>query len=70
MAALLADDIVKRIFSNENVIISIQISPEFLLKGPVDNKSALVQIMDWHRLGDKPLLEAMMSQFTDAYMRH
>ena len=70
MAALLADDIVKRIFSNENVIISIQISLEFLLKGPVDNKSALVQIMDWRRLGDKPLLEAVMSQFTDAYMRH
>ena len=35
---------------------------------PFDNISALVQIMAWHRTGDKPLPEAMMSQFTDAYM--
>ena len=26
--------------------------------------------MSWHRPGDKPLSEAMMTQFNDAYMRH
>ena len=37
---------------------------------PIDNKAALVQVMAWHRTGDKSLLELMMTQFTDAYMRH
>ena len=39
-------------------------------KGPIDNKSALVQVMAWHRTGDKPLPEAKMTHFFDAYMRH
>ena len=26
--------------------------------------------MVWHQKGDKPLPEPMMTQFTDAYMRH
>ena len=26
--------------------------------------------MAWRRIGDKPLSEPMMAQFTDAYMRH
>ena len=55
MAAILADDIFKRIFSNENVRISIQISLKFVPKGPLDNKSALVKVMAWRRSGDKPL---------------
>ena len=33
-----------------------------------DNVSALVQLKAWHRIGDKPLLVPMMSQFIDAYM--
>ena len=70
MATILADDIFKRIFLNENIRISIQISLKFVPKGPIDNNSALVQGMAWHRTGDKPLPEAMMIQFTDAYMRH
>ena len=39
-------------------------------KGPFDNNRALVQIMAWHRIGDKPLSEPMLIGFTDAYMRH
>ena len=70
MAAILADDIFKRIFLNENVRILIQISLKFVPKRPVDNKSALVRVMAWRRTGDKPLPEAMMTQFTDAYMHH
>ena len=55
-----ADDIFKRIFFNENVRISIKISMKFVPKGPINNNPALVQIMAWRRLGDKPLSEAMM----------
>ena len=55
---------------NENVRIAIQILLKFVPKGPIDNKSALVQIMAWRREGNKPLPEPMVSHFTDAYMLH
>ena len=65
-----ADGIFKCIFLYENARISIRISLKFVPKGPIDNKSALVQVMTWRRTGDKPLSEQMLTQFTDAYMRH
>ena len=65
-----ADDIFKRISLNENVRISIQFSLKFVSKGPIENKSALVQAMDCRLFGDKPLPEPMLTKFTDAYMRH
>ena len=40
------------------------------VKGQIDNMPPLVQLMAWHQIGDKPLFEAMMTLFTDAYMRH
>ena len=43
---------------------------KFVPKGSIKNIPALVQIMAWRQSGDKPLSEAMMAQFTDAYMRH
>ena len=55
-----ADDTSKRIFLNENVWISIQISLKFVPKGPINNIPALVQMMAWRRSGDKPLSEPMM----------
>ena len=55
-----ADDIFKRIFFNENVWISIEISLKFVPKGPINNIPTLVQIMAWRRPGDKPLSEPMM----------
>ena len=55
-----ADDIFKRIFFNENVWISIEISLKFVHKGPINNIPALVQIMAWRRSGDKSLSEPMM----------
>ena len=55
-----ADDTFKRIFLNENIWISIKISLKFVPKSPIDNIPAFVQIMAWHRPGDKPLSEAMM----------
>ena len=54
------DDTFKRIFLNENVRISIKISLKFVPKVSINNIPALVQIMAWRRLGDKPLSEPMM----------
>ena len=61
----ITDDIFKSIF-NEGVWISITISLKFVPKGPIDYKSALVQVMAWHRTGKKPLPESMLTKFTDA----
>ena len=55
---------------NENVRISIKISLKFVSKRPIDNKSALVQVMAWRRTGEKPLPEPMLTQVTHAYMQH
>ena len=43
---------------------------EVVPSGGMDNNPALVWIMAWHRIGDKPLSEPMLTWFTDAYMRH
>ena len=55
-----ADDTFNRIFVNENVRISIKFSLKFVPKGPINNIPALVQIMAWHRPGDKPLSEPVL----------
>ena len=55
-----ADDTFKLIFLNENVGISIKISLKFVPKGPINNIPALVQVMAWCWLGDKPLTEPMV----------
>ena len=57
---LFADVILKCIFLNEKVWISIKISLKFVPKRLIYNIPALVQIMAWRRPGDKPLSEAMM----------
>ena len=54
------DDIFKCIFLNESIWISIEISLKFVPKGQTNNIPALVQIMAWHRPGDKPLSEPML----------
>ena len=61
MAAVLADNIFKCIFLNENDRIQIQISLKFIPKSPIDNKPALVHVMAWRLIGDKPLPELMMN---------
>ena len=55
-----ADDMFHRIFFNEDVWISIKISLKFGPKCPINNISALVQIMAWRPPGDKLLSEPMM----------
>ena len=57
---LFADDTFKRVFLNENIRIAIKISLKFVPKSPINNIPVLVQIMAWHRPGDKPLSEAML----------
>ena len=42
MSPILADNIFKSIFLNENDRIPIQISLKFVLRCPIDNKPALV----------------------------
>ena len=54
------DDIFKPLFLNKNAWILIKISLKFVPKGPIDNIPALVQIMAWHRPGDRPLSEPRM----------
>ena len=57
---------------NENVWIYINVSLKFgpMGQGQIDNKWALVRVTDWRRSGDKSLSEPMLTQSTDAYMRH
>ena len=54
------DVIFKYIYLNENVLISVKISLKFVPKDPINNIPALVPIMAWCRLGDKPFPEPMM----------
>ena len=56
-----ADDICKGIFLNENVLIAIKISLNFIPNGPINN-------ICWP--GDKPFSEPVLTHFTDAFMRH
>ena len=70
IATVLADDIFKSIFSNENDRIPFPISLKFVPRSPIDDNPAWVHVMAWHRIGDRPLSEPMMLQFTHAYMRH
>ena len=53
-------DILKHISFNENVWISIKISLKFVPKGPINKIPAMVQIMAWHRPGDKSLSKTML----------
>ena len=70
MDAILAAEVFKRIFVNENIRIPIQISLKLVSNDLIDNKSALVQVIARRRTGNRPLLKTMMTQFTDGYIRH
>ena len=54
-------DVFKSIFLNENVWILLNISLKFVPKVWINNIPAFVQIMAWHRSGDKPLSEPTMA---------
>ena len=65
-----ADDIFRCVFMNEKFCILIQISLKFVPEGPIDYNPALVHIMSWCAIDNKPLSEPMLTRYTDAYMRH
>ena len=65
-----ADEIIKCIFTYEKFCILIWISLKFVIKGPIDNKPALVEVMTLHLFGTKPLPEPVVTWFTDPYMQH
>ena len=44
-------------------LVLIQISLTFVPKGPFDNKAALVQVMAWCWISDKPFSEPMLTQY-------
>ena len=54
------NDIFKCIFFNGNAWILVKISQKLVLRGAVNNITALVLIMARHRPGNKPLPELMM----------
>ena len=57
------DSILKCIFLNENIWISIKIFKNIVPFGPIVNKSALFQIIIWCQTGDKPLVKSMITYF-------
>ena len=65
-----ADDIFICIFATKKFCILIKMSLKFVPRGPIHNKSTLVSITAWRRIGTKPLSEPMANQFTDAFMRY
>ena len=52
-------------FLTENICVLVENFLEFVIiniKGHIDNKATLVQLMDWCQTGDKPLSELRMIQ--------
>ena len=64
-----ADDMLRRILVNGKFCILIEISQKSVPYSLIDNDPALVEIMAWHRIGDTPLSEPILTGFTVAYMR-
>ena len=60
IAAISQDNIFRCIFLNENVWMLLKISLKCVPKVRMNNIPTLVQIMAWHRPGDKPLSEPMI----------
>ena len=54
----------------ENRCISIRISRNCVLNAPINNKPALVQIMDWRRAGDKPFIILSNDYGWFSFLRH
>ena len=57
------DDIFRRIFVIETFYILIKFNWNLFIRGSIDNNPALVQIMAWRLIGDKPLNTRRKEQF-------
>ena len=53
---------------NENDCICIQNPVNLVHKGSIYSISSLIWVVAWHRICDKPLIEPMMTQISDACM--
>ena len=54
-------------FSCLQIVVLIQIPLKFVLKIPINNKSALVQVLAWHLTCDKPLSVPVMAFYWRIY---
>ena len=70
MAAIVADNIFKWIFLNEDIWILIKILLIIVPSSPINNIPVLIQVLAWRWIGEKPLSESMLARFTNAYMQH
>ena len=61
------DNILKHIFMNYKICILIRFSPKFVPQGPIDNKSAVVQVIVCRWTGNKPLRDPMLTHFTHIF---
>ena len=50
-------------FLKKHLYTLIHISQKFVARGLIDNKSSLVQVIAWHRMGNKPFPEPMMTKW-------
>ena len=58
-------------FREWNVLyFDILISPRFVPNGPIDSKSALVQVKPKRQTGNKTSPEPMLTQIAGAYVRY
>ena len=55
-------------FHEWKFVYFVRISQKCVTKGQIDCRSALVQVMAWQRIGDRPLPGPILTQYTDAYM--
>ena len=53
---------------NEKLCILNPVSLKLVFKSPIDSMLASVQVMTRCQIGDKPLPEPMLTQFTDIYV--
>ena len=60
MAAIL-QTIFSHSFSCMKMVVSVQISPKFVLNGQISNIPLMDQIVAWSQIGHKPLSEPMMA---------
>ena len=54
----------------KSFVFFIQISQKFVPDSELNNNPVLAQVMAWRRTCPKPISQPMVTQFTDAYMRH
>ena len=69
MAGISQTSFFNYIFLCENYCILIEISVIYVPNCPINTKPALIQVMAWWQINDKPLSDPMMALFTDTYLQ-